>query len=279
MSKSAIVVATAAEERRSIAQLIKPTELFAQVHFCSSFQEARFLMEHSHIDILFCDACTPGNESLRLTAGLVKLADDYQSRLVFFSHLDPDELLMLGIIPSGSHCLNYETSASTIASLLKRLLNRATTAGPEKLSRQEDKLIDRNSGVYNRFYFDAFLDQELSRSKLTGRPFSLLLIEPSAAKPQAKNSGWGGLLPSIALTIKNQIRTSDLLCRIETKRLALLLPETTSINAKRVRQRIQNKAQELAKEFPLDLRIGLSSPSLSSHYSRHGLMREAEANF
>ena len=277
MSKSAIVVATAAEERRSIAQLIKPTELFTQVHFCSSLEEADFLLEHSQVDILFCDACTPGNESLRLTAGLTKLAEKFDCQLVFFSYLDPDELPMLGIIPAGSHCLNYETSSSTISSLLKRLLQAKVQASQANGARQEDKLIDQNSGIYNRFYFDAFLDQELSRSKLTGRPFSLLLIEPSNTEAQSRTNGWSRLLPSIALTIKNQIRTSDLLCRIETKRLALLLPETTSSNASRVMQRIQNRAKELAKEFPIDLKIGLASPSLSHHYNRHGLLSEAEA--
>jgi len=275
MSRSAVIVAVSAEERRTIAQLIKPTELFRQVHFCSNLQEARFLLEHSPVAILFSDACSPGQQSLRLTAGLNKLAEEFQCQLVFFSHLDADELTLLGVLPHASQCLGYDLSHSTIASFLKRLLSQQQ-AVPAR-GGNTDQLIDRSSGVYNRFYFDAFLDQELSRSKLTGRPFSLLLIEPAEQREAPRSQGWAGLLPSIAVAIKNQIRTSDLLCRIETRRLALLLPETTGSNAKRVMLRIQNKARELAREFPIDLKIGLVSPNLSQPCNRHGLLLEAEA--
>ena len=275
MTNCAIVVATAAEDRRNIAQLIKPTELFEQVHFCSSVQEARFLLEHGHIDILCCDAYNPGNNSTRMNSGLIKLASEYDKQLVFFSSFEPDELTMLGILPKESHCLSYETGSSTVLSLLKSRLSDEPAVVSERS--RENKLIDQNSGVYNRFYFDAFLDQELSRSKLTGRPFSLLLIEPKHSQSEQTGNGSGGVLPSIAMNIKNQIRTSDLLCRIETSRLALLLPETTSFNAKRVIQRIHDKIEELAKEFAFDLKIGMASPALNNQYNRHGLLRAAEA--
>lgn len=278
MPKSAIVIAASAEDRRSIAQVIKPTEIFSQVHFCSSLQETRFLLDNSLVEMLFCDAYSSGGEALRFSAEITRLAEEYSSQVVFFSHLDPVELPLLGIIPEGSHCLSYESSSPITAALLERLLSDGATAREKKVG-QGDKLIDKNSGVYNRFYFDVFLDQELSRSKLTGRPFSLLLIEPTKNEQPVESSSWGGSLSSVALTIKNQIRTSDLLCRIENKRLALLLPETTNMNAKRVMQRIQDKVQDLAKEFPLDLKIGMASPNLSNHYNRHGLLREAEAAF
>lgn len=278
MNRSAIVVATSAEDRRAIAQSIKPAEFFDQVHFCSNLQETRFLLDNSLVDMLFCDVCSSGSEALSFATELTRLAADYDSQLVFFSHHDPVELPLLGVIPIDSDCLSYDSSLSTISGLLKRLLNRSGSARGRKTPSPE-KLIDQNSGIYNRFYFDAFLDQELSRSKLTGRPFSLLLIESTAAAPPETFGGQAGFLPSLALSIKNQIRTSDLLCRIENKRLALLLPETSTNNAKRVMQRIQVQTKELEKDFPVDLKIGMASPGLSNHYNRHGLLREAEAAF
>lgn len=278
MTKSAVIVAEAAEERRSIAQLIKPTDIFSQIHFCSSPQEANFLFKNTSVDILLCSVYSPGKEALRSTAELSSLAREHEIQLVFCSALDPVELSLLGIIPAGSHCLSYDSSSSMAKDLFNRLLGNHSASDRRKSFPPADKLIDQNSGIYNRFYFDAFLDQELSRSKLTGRPFSLLLIEPQADKNN-ETSGWSNLLPSVALSIKTQIRTSDLLCRIEKKRLALLLPETSNSNAKQVMQRIQNKAQELAKEIPIDLKIGLASPNLTNQFNRHGLLRAAEATF
>jgi diguanylate cyclase (GGDEF)-like protein len=277
MMKSAVIVAKAAEERRSIAQQIKPTELFSRIHFCSNAQDVRFLFKNTAVDILLCDVETSGHEALRSTAELANLASEHMAQMIFFSHHDPVELPLLGVIPPGSHCLSYDSSPAITTDLLSRLLNREPATSYLARTTPEEKLIDKNSGIYNRFYFDAFLDQELSRTKLTGRPFSLLLIEPSELEQQEKNAGWGAVLPSIALAIKNQIRTSDLLCRIEIKRLALLLPETTNLNARHVRQRIQHKSRELAQEFPFDLKIGLASPDPANNLNRQGLLREAEA--
>lgn len=275
MPNSAIIVAEAAEQRRSIAQLIKPTDLFTRIHFCGSSQDVKFLLKNTSVDMLLCDVYSPGKEALKDTAELTNLAVEHQAQLVFFSQLDPVELPLLGILPTGSHCLSYNSSIAMVSSLIKRLLSDAANPAHTKKTRKVDRLIDQNSGIYNRFYFDAFLDQELSRSKLTGRPFSLLLIEPQT-EDTVKSSGWGNLLPSVALSIKTQIRTSDLLCRIEKKRLALLLPETSSSNAERVMHRIQHKTQEVV---PLDLKIGLASPHISNQFNRHGLLREAEATF
>lgn len=274
--KSAIIVAPAAEERRAIAQFLKPTELFAQIHFCGTSKEVDFLLTNSSIDIIFCDISAP-KEDLPFTASLIEIANQHTLQLVFFSHIDPAELTQLGSIPTGAHCLNYQSSPATAAALLNHLLHEESLNSSPAIDTLDENLIDSSSGVYNRFYFDTVLDQELSRSKLTGRPFSLLLIEPESNEQSTLDANWTALLPSVTLTIKEQIRTSDLLCRIEKQRLALLLPETTSLNAERVSDRIQSKVLEIANEIPIALRVGLASPNRNNHFNRHGLLTEAEA--
>ncbi|HEY5674709.1 MAG TPA: diguanylate cyclase [Malonomonas sp.] len=275
--KAAIIVAEAAEERRAIAQFLKPTELFAQIHFCGTSEEVEFLLENSAVDIIFCDLYSQGQQALPLTATLVAAAGRYNLPLIFCSHLDPAELSQLGVIPAAAHCLNYESSPAAAAALLSQLLQDKTSARASATLRSVERLIDSSSGIYNRFYFDVILDQELSRSKLTGRPFSLLLIDAEQEQLSAFEGNWPKLFPSVALTVKEQIRTSDLLCRIEKKRLALLLPETSKPNAERVVDRIQSKLRELATEFPIALKFGLASPNRNNHFNRHGLLSEAEA--
>lgn len=275
--KSAIIVAEAAEERRAIAQFLKPTELFNQIHFCGTGEEVDFLLENSNIDCIFCDVYAQHKEARPFAARLVEVADSYRLQLVFFSHLDPAELSQLGVLPAGAQCLNYQASPASATALLSHLLRESPTAKGATAKKLSDNLIDHSSGIYNRFYFDALLDQELSRSKLTGRPFSLLLIEPQSHERSTLDASWSALSPSVTLTIKEQIRASDLLCRIEKKRLALLLPETTSSNAERVIKRIQGRVLELADGFPVSLKFGLVSPHQAAHFNRHGLLSAAEA--
>lgn len=280
MNRTALIVAEAAGERRAIAQFLKPTELFEQIHFCGSHAEVDFLLEHSRIDMICCDVRPREKDALNRSSALAGHAKRQAIPLIFFSCFDPIELPLLGIIPADSHCLNYDSSISTASVLLRRLL---TDDNPDRQPPQHsgsDKLIDMNSGIYNRFYFDAILDQEISRSKLTGRPFSLLLIEPETSPQSLGRKAlrtWNSLLPSVALTIKTQVRTSDLLCRLEKKRLALLLPETSFNNAEQVVNRLRSKIQELSDELQLKLKFGLASPAISSHVSRHGLLSQAEA--
>ena len=275
--KAAIIVAEAAEERRAIAQFLIPSKLFEQIHFCGTSQEVDFLLENSCIDLIFCDVYSQRKETLPFTASLIEIAETHNLQLVFCSHLNPDELAQLGVIPNGAHCLSYESSPATAVALLNHLLSEQPTAAKTSATRSVEKLIDSSSGIYNRYYFDAILGQELSRAKLTGRPFSLLLIAPEQNHKSAEDAFGTDLLPAIALTIKEQIRAADLLCRIEPRRLALLLPETSSANAKRVIQRIQCQVRNLAGALPIALKFGLASPIHTNHFNNHSLLSEAEA--
>ena len=182
--KSAIIVAEAAEESRAIAHFLKPTELFSQIHFCGTSKEVDFLLENSNIDCIFCAVYAQQKEVLPFIARLVAITGKHQLQLVFFSHLDPVELAQLGVIPAGMHSLSYQSPPSTATALLNRLLRENPAASATTPRSLIENLIDHSSGVYNRFYFDAILDQELSRSKLTGRPFSLLLIEHRLTRKQ-----------------------------------------------------------------------------------------------
>ncbi len=281
MKNSVAIVAEAAEERRTIAQLIKPTNQFEQVYFCCRQKEISFLLSNTRIDMILCDVRLTDKATVRFAAELSKQAQEHGTPLIFFSALEPDELPLLGIVPGQSNCLSYHSAASLIADLVRRLL---TAGGKAVNSNQtiaaEGNLIDSGSGLYNRFYFDAILEQEMSRSKLSGRPFSLLLIDierPTVTLADVAIMAWTAQLPSMAMAIKSQIRTSDMLCRIEKKRLALLLPETSNLHAERVMGRIRNKVAGMSEETPFELKYGLASPGDSGHFSRHGLLRKAEA--
>ncbi len=274
MLKSAIIFAEAAEERRAIGQLVKPTKLFSQIYFSSTVGEVDFLLESTAVDVVFCAVHPASTASLQQVGKLAELTTTYRQPLVLCSALDPIELEQLGAVPARSTCLNYAAARAAITLQLQQLLGCADN--PPGKDKAPGTLIDKATGVYNRFYFDRILDQEISRSKLTGRPFSLLLIEPGQP-PQADHNGWGRQLPTLATAIRGQVRTSDLLCRVEQQRLALLMPETSSQNAQQVLGRLRNSLAECVVAPSLPLSFGLASAPFN-HADRLALLRAAEAS-
>lgn len=261
MANSAIIIAESADQRREIVRCINPLGIFDQLHFCATLQEVRFLLDQLEPRMIFCGSGSVENEALRITASLASLAKKQQCPLVFFSSVDRLELLQLGILPPGSNCLNKQIPSDELKTILQLLLNQQTDpASQDQDAPLKQRSLNRNPGLHSRFSFNNFLNQERSRSQLTGRPFSLLLIEPQPDKSQSYHlSHWDTFLPTITMKIKTLIRDSDLLCRVERQQLALLLPETSTTNAHQVIDRIQSSLSDLMKDVPFKFLVALSS--------------------
>lgn len=131
--------------------------------------------------------------------------------------------------------------------------------------------------VYSRFYFDTFINKELSRSQLTGRPISLLLIEPKFLFNQLQQSDHHlePLLVRISEIIKDQIRASDLLCRYQRRHLAILLPETAPEYAQELLDRILTKLQAQFSEHAVIWLSAITSPADDHLNNAHSLLQQA----
>ena len=261
MANSAVIIAEQTDQRREIAQCISPLGFFDHLHFCASLHETRFLLEQYQPKMIFCESGSVEDESLRISAALASLAKRHSCPLVFFSSSEPLELLQLGILPPGSHCLNKQIPNEELKTILQALLNQQQ---PSTSSNQLSPLSQRHHntipGVHSRFSFNNFLHQERSRSQLTGRPFSMLLIEPQAHTDTPQQiSQWENLLPAIAVKIKELIRNCDLLCNLEQQQLAILLPETSTTSAGLVVDRIQSSLSEMISGYPFKCLVALAS--------------------
>ena len=274
MPNTAIVFAEDATQRRAIASLVKPAGLLGQIYFSSTAKEVAFLLENTRIDLVLCDICPLDERTWQCAAELAELCAPREVPLLLCGELPDRQRHQLATLPPKVPNLAYHSPPQTVAQHLQPLLPASSEARPAP---NLQDLIDKGSGVNSRFYFDTFLEQEINRSRLTGRPFSLLLIEPQAAAQVPLQQSWSSLLPGLATTIKEQVRSSDLLCRVELRRFALLLPETSSHNAQQVVRRIRGSLDETPTASPMQINFGLAS-SGQSVYSRQDLLRQAEAN-
>ena len=124
---------------------------------------------------------------------------------------------------------------TTTASSRKELL-----AEVERL--RELALTDPLTGLPNRRAWDSELKREMSRSRRSGRPFCIALIDLDRFKDYNDSHGHPAadrLLIETADAWQAQIRDVDLLCRWGGDEFALLLPDCDAQNAGEVLRRLE----------------------------------------
>lgn len=143
----------------------------------------------------------------------------------------------------------------------------------EELKKEVDQLselvsTDTLTGLYNYRYFTTIIAQEMERSKRTGQPTTLIMVDADHFK--SVNDQWGHeagnqALQLIARCIKHNIRQLDIACRYGGEEFAVILPSTdigTSAQvAERIREAVES-AQLLIDDNPnpvtLTASLGLS---------------------
>ena len=114
--------------------------------------------------------------------------------------------------------------------------------------------IDPLTEVYNRRYFQFYLTKELERIKRTDKNLSLLFIDLDDFKKINDNFGHvtgDRVLKQTAKILKRAARSSDLIFRYGGDEFIVLLPDTASESAERLKNRIlESHNQEKNSECP-----------------------------
>ena len=141
----------------------------------------------------------------------------------------------------------------------------------ETLRLQIDELselvsTDALTGLFNFRHFKIVLQAEMDRSKRSGIPTSLVLVDVDHFKKVNDTHGHeiGNLaLQHLAAILKNEVRTTDIVCRYGGEEFTMIFPETHLNLAVKVADRIR---QQIAKiplktdsgEIPLTASMGAS---------------------
>lgn len=128
----------------------------------------------------------------------------------------------------GAFGWNSQVSRMTVL-LVGTLLSATVVARTQQLRRLS--VIDRLTALYNRAYFDERLEAELSRSRRTGQPLSLVMVDVDHFKcfndSYGHASGDAGLR-ALASQMHQMVRRSDIVARYGGEEFVLLLPETSA---------------------------------------------------
>jgi two-component system cell cycle response regulator len=140
--------------------------------------------------------------------------------------------------------------------------------------------------VYNHRTFQERLAQEVDRARRYNRPLSLLMIDVDRFK--VYNDTYGHpqgdvVLQELARLLKDMSRTSDTVARYGGEEFAIILPETDSVSAQKIGQRLREHVERHA--FPgaerlpggaLTISIGVATQVIPSS-TKSALVQAADA--
>lgn len=169
--------------------------------------------------------------------------------LFFITDYERKELLIaISLISTGIIATNFY--------MTKRIRNRLDKLIRHSFEKVESQLyFDELTSVYNRKTGMNRLHEELIRSKRTGKPLSIAILDIDDFKKI--NDKYGHLvgdrvLNHVAIQIKNSLRGCDVVARYGGEEFLIILSETDEIHAisalERVRGQIAKKAIKVGNE-------------------------------
>ncbi len=105
----------------------------------------------------------------------------------------------------------------------------------EKLQPERARLVDAETGLFNRRYFEKRLAEEIRRAERYKLDLSVLMIGLDEMNDPAAR---GAMLAALTGMLRSNIRAADALSRYDDARFAVLLPETSRQDSLKVAQKL-----------------------------------------
>ncbi|MCL6500800.1 MAG: GGDEF domain-containing protein [Candidatus Pacearchaeota archaeon] len=142
--------------------------------------------------------------------------------------------------------------------------------------------VDTKTQLYNYRYFSSVLKHEMAVADRYGRTISLLLLDIDDFKKINDKHGYlrgDEILQMVAMIIKSNIRISDVAARFGGEEFVVLMPETSSQEAKKMAERLRGfiAGDKFLASFGVTTSIGIAShnkkkesalPTVKSAYER-----------
>lgn len=125
---------------------------------------------------------------------------------------------------------------------------------------QVNAATDSLTGLYNRRLFDEYSEKELNRAKRYGQQLALVILDLKKLKEVNDRHGHlrgDQVLVLAAKTLTNTLRSSDFAFRIGGDEFALLLPQSDSVQADILCQRVRSQYETEAQAFNLGIDVTL----------------------
>ncbi len=142
-------------------------------------------------------------------------------------------------------------------------------------------LTDALTGLYNTRFFMMQLDIEIARTRRTGQPSSMMMIDLDNFKLLNDTMGHvhgNRFLLKTANTLREQLRPTDIVCRYGGDEFAVIMPATDLFDAVRIANRLQEAITSipLKKLLPVSASIGVAEYSAASKGGSEEFVHQAD---
>lgn len=283
MPCTALILADNAEIRGKIAECLDHTGLVQRKLYCKDARRAiRWLSEYD-VAVVCCDWRWGGGDEISdLMMVLRRRTEWHDLPVLLFCDDDDRELWMAGMERGVSEVLSLTLPMEEQRVKIHwHLKNRERIQSLHQAQSQLARiaLSDSLTGLFNRAYFDATINQEIARCERGGLPLTLLMVDLDHFKKINDTHGHlagDRALEAVAQVMTSQSRTSDTVCRFGGEEFAIILPETTNANAIIVAERIRKKIAQLDLGFSVTASIGVGSARVTKTLLPDHLIAEAD---
>ncbi len=223
-----------------------------QIKLANDGEEAISRSRQERIDVILLDLLLPGKDGFEVCKILKEMEQTQNIQIVAITGLsDLDSKLKgieLGVDDYLTKPVNMHVLRTRIKSLVKKkaLLDRLCDKYEMAV---HSAITDKLTGLYNRRYFDYFLDLELKRSLRENSSLALLMIDVDNFKQINDTLGhlFGDkILNKLGDLIKSNIRETDLAARYGGEEFSIVMSNTSFDEAEEIAERIR-KSVELFK--------------------------------
>ena len=133
-------------------------------------------------------------------------------------------------------------------------------------------LTDELTGLYNKRFFYIQLDAEASRTRRTGQPCTLMMMDVDNFKLVNDALGHDAgdrFLMNIGGIIKDDVRVTDFACRFGGDEFTAIMPASTINDGFNIAKRIHNSVAKLASTLHADIMEHLSVSLGLATYEAH----------
>ena len=175
-----------------------------------------------------------------------------------------------------------EKSPHRVIDLEDNLLKTIVELQEENALLRSMALIDNLTGLYNNRFFRLQLETEMARTRRTGLPCCLLMIDLDNFK--MINDTLGHLegdrfLIQVAQTFSQSVRAIDIVCRYGGDEFVAILPSTRIFVAIRIANRFKKAVSEIpgASGYNVSASIGISEFTVSSPWDVNDFIQAADS--
>jgi diguanylate cyclase (GGDEF)-like protein len=161
------------------------------------------------------------------------------------------------------------------------LLDKITQLKKENNHLRSLTLTDALTSLYNTRFFTMQLEIEIARTRRTGQPSSMMMIDLDNFKLLNDTMGHvigNRFLMKTASTLREQLRPTDIVCRYGGDEFAVIMPATDLFDAVRIANRLQQAIAviPLKKLLPVSASIGVAEYSAASKGGSDEFVHQAD---